>query len=465
MADDDGLDGEMSIERKAAELAFAKAREELQRGHTPQAIDLARDALMEDPTHLDVRRWLAQLYEGMEETTRASRELQELIHANREDEEAWEALRRVDQAAAARLERLHDIAPDPFVATRKPVTDDIFGDMGTDEEEEEEEELATGDTEGMELEAVGVESEQAEDEGVEVSEVAEEAVPEAAEEAPPAPTEAQVPWAFEQDYEFRRRLMARGGVASIVEKLNDMADDYDAWETALVGCAHLDKERWGHVHELAEELSGFFGVQPPVLFMAPERRMMPAVIGGDPVMMALTTGMINALSEVGLRFMMGRLMAYIALSDIVYHHITTIVLQRTPTSMTDVEEALTDLLVRTTLGWDVGVSREDAIKTGKIAHAWQQRAVLSADRAGLLACKDLDAACLVIAQGTARDSDKAAQMKLADFVAEYKGQDPRQLAATSEKEDPLRSSRYGAYRILMLRWWAATDQYGQLVNA
>ncbi len=442
MAEDNGMDQEMSVERKAAEMSLRKAKEELGRGHRDVAIEHAREALREDPTHLGVRRWLAELYEKMDEPVRASREYQELIHVNADDEEAWEGLRRVDPAGAERLERLHDVAPDPFVARREQAAaDDIFGAIGEDEEEEEEYE---------------------EEEAGAVAEVEE---PEAeAEEPEPqtAPPTQQIAWAFDQDYEFRQRLMGRPGIAEMAESFGDMADDYDAWETALVGCAHLDRERHAGADELVNELAGFFGVEPPEMFIAAERRMTPVMLGGEGPMVAITTGMLSALSEAGLRFAIGRLMAHLALQTVIYQHITIAVLQRSLMSATDCEEALTDLLVRTAGGWDVGVSREELQLTRKIAHAWQQRAELSVDRGGLLACQDLEAAALAIAQGTARDSDKAAEMVLEDFIAQYRGQEAGQLAAIEPKECPLRSGAYAAYRILMLKWWAASDQYKQL---
>ncbi len=452
MPQDNGLDEAMSVERKAAEMSFNKAKEQLKRGRHEDAIEHAREALREDPSYLDVRRWLGQLYEEMDELPRASREYQEVIQTNSDDEEAWEGLRRVDEDAAERLERLHDIAPDPFVAQRqRAVDDDMFAAIGEDEEEEEEEEEEYEETEA---DAVSEAAER------EAEEVAEEIEAEA--EPATAPPTEQVPWASEQDYEFRQRLMARPGISGMVESFADMAADYDAWETALVGCAHLDKARHAKVHELVEELAEFFGVELPEMFIAPERRMTPAIISGDPVMVAITTGMLSALSEAGLRFAIGRLIAHLVLEDIMYQHLAIAILQRSPTSTTDCEEAMGDLLVRTAVGWDVGVSREEMNLTRKIAHAWQLRAVLSADRGGLLACRDVQEACLAIAQGTARDSDKAAEIPLEDFIAGYRDQDPGQLAAIDQKEDPLRSGPYAAYRILMLRWWAARDQYRQL---
>lgn len=444
MPEDIGFDEDLPVERKAAELSLRKAREAASRGRVEEAVQHATDALENDPAYLEVRRFLGELYEGADENARASREYQAIIQSDRDDESAWEALRRVDPTGAERLERLHDIAPDPFVGTRQPVNSNMLSDIGANDEENEEEY----------------------DEDESQSETVSTAEPPAVQQtSPDGEIDARVAWAFEQDYEFRHHLLARPGISDMVEKLQDMSMDYDAWERALVSCAHLDKERWAQEYEVTAEIVEFFGIEHPSLYFAPERRMIPTIIGGDPTMVAITAGMINALPDATLHFVLGRTMAHLALHDQLCRQVATVCLQRSPASQTDVEEALTDLLVTTTLGWDVGVSRDEMIMTRKVAHAWDQRAALSADRGGLLACGDIDAACLAIARGTARDSDIAATLSLAEFMAQYDGKDPRQLAAIDPKECPLRNGPYGAYRILMLKWWARSDQYQQLAGA
>lgn len=455
MPEDNTHDHTVAGGRDAAEAAFAQAKHARERGRIPDAIDAAREALHHDPTYLDIRRWLAVLYEELDHIPRASLEYQELIHANKDDQEAWESLRRVDPPSAERLERLHDIAPDPFIAQRqKKIDDDLFADMGNgDEADDDEESYEDDEEEDHEEDAGGAEH-------LTVTESPDEDVKE-----PDSAPASGVPWAFEQEAQFRRLLFACPGVDTIQTKLEDMKADYGAWDSAMVGCAHLDKSRHEHVHDLVMEIRERFNLPELQILMAPERRLIPTIIGGDPTMIAITTGMIAALSEAGLRFVLGRTLARLYLKDLRCDHICRVVLQRSPTSITEVEEALGDLLVRVAAGWDVGIDRGVLIQTGKIAHAWEQRAILSADRGGLLVSGDLDASCLAIAQGTARDSDKAAAMKLADFINEYRGQDPQSLGTIPPKEDPIRSPSYGAYRILMLRWWAKSAQYAQLTSA
>ena len=503
MPEDKGQDQEMSVQRKAAEMLLDKAREELERGRHEQAIGFARDALQEDPSHLQIRHWLARLYEDNDELVRASREYQEIIHADGEDQDAWAGLRRVDGPAVERLTRLQDIAEDPFLHKRQDdIDDDLFTTIGDEEDEEEDEEEYEeapdlSDAEELPLEAIAPASEaQEEDEelsldpaeetadeapqlsadepeltldepevGAEQPTVAEEDA--AQEEAAPSPTAVPQgpPWVHEQEAEFRQRLLARPNISPILQTLEDMTQDVDAWEPVVNKCVHMDRERHAGVAQTFDQLSEFFGVECPQLFMAAERRMVPSFFGHDPLSVSVTTGMLSAYTEVELRFAVGRVLAHLVIEDRDCPNVRITILQRTPTSATDVEEALVALLDRKCAGWDIGVPREEMIMTRKIAHAWEQRVVLSCDRGGLLACGDFDAACLAIAKATARTADEAEKMTLDEFVAEYRDQDPRQLAAIDEKQCPLRSGPYSAYRILMLKWWAGTEQYAQLSGA
>ena len=264
-----------------------------ERGRIPDAIDSAREALHHDPTYIDVHRWLAVLYEELDHLPRASMEYQELIHANKDDQEAWESLRRVDPPSAERLERLHDIAPDPFIAQRqKKIDGDLFADMGNGDEADDDEELYE-DEEYDEDE--DIDEDAGAGEQFTVAETAEEEVKQPA--SGPVPT-SPVPWAFEQEAQFRQLLLARPGVDTIQTKLDDMKADYGAWDGAMVGCAHLDKSRHEHVYDLVMEI----------------RALRPAsTVGTDcagtatdsddhrwrPTMIAITTGMIAALSEQG----------------------------------------------------------------------------------------------------------------------------------------------------------------------
>lgn len=151
---------DMSAERSAAYYKLREAEQEAHKGHLEKAIGLARDALQEDPTYIEARFWIAAQYEAMDELRKASHEYQDIIHGNHENEEAWAKLRAIDPDAAGRMERLQQIAPDPFVVLREHPEDldedlDDLSSLAAERAAETEEEELAPRHEG---EAVGFDS-------------------------------------------------------------------------------------------------------------------------------------------------------------------------------------------------------------------------------------------------------------------------------------------------------------------
>lgn len=139
------------------------------------------------------------------------------------------------------------------------------------------------------------------------------------------------------------------------------------------------------------------------------------------------------------------------------------VITKRPTRLVgDVATGLLELLHELLASLENSISREARPPLAKLAHAWQQRATLTADRAGWLCCGDVEASCRAIAKTTAPSLEKAAATTLAGFLEQFKDRDPAQLAAIPPEATPDRSVDYAAYRIKMLRWWVTTPQAQEL---
>ncbi len=458
MPEDNVQEQEMPLDRKSAEMLLEKARHEADRGKYQLAVQHAREALEADLSYTDVRWFLAEIYEQVDEIAHASKEYQTLVKGDRANEAAWDALRRVDPDAAERLERLSNIAEDPFIRSKTALDPEegLFAEMGEDAEEEfEEEDEETWDESAPSRDEIFVDA----NESSEEEDLATE--PEAPAKVAKAP-DGHVVWAFPGDYKLRKSLIARQGAAHILEKASDLAGDYSVWDSVMGVSSHVDKSGEPELCAMVSELADFFGVEMPRIFKTPERRMTPVLVGSAPISFALTTGMLGALSTNGLRFELARMMAMVAADEVKYQEASIAILERLPDNVTDVEEALARLMIQAGAGWDIGVSREDRLMTRQLAHSWQMRAMLSADRGGLYATGDLDEACLAIAKGAARDSDRAMKTTYESFVKEFDGTSPNELASVPEKSDPKRTAGYSAYRILMLRWWASTEEYRRL---
>ncbi len=454
--------GGASQDRELAEARFNQARHEHERGHEDRAEDLAKEALEFDSSYNEVRFWLADLYVRQGEEHLASRVLQDAIYTNREDQEAWERLRQVDPATAARLDRLGHIAPDPFVATRSAALSEefeSFDDVGT--EEPAEEQWLAGQDPG---DVFAAEEESAETAPSEETAPATAAVPQppaAAPAAAVAPLDARGPgpWEYEQD----RQYLARWQQEPVVQRM--VAEIGELWQSHLEPllpvinmCAHLERSRHPEIVDEAHHCCAVLGVKDPELMVFPERCMHPVPIQDKPARLAIPTGLIRGMQGAEVLFQIGREVEYIRSGYLAEWQAAEVVAKRPTRLVGDVATALIELLHELLASVEATISRDARPLLAKLAHAWQQRATLTADRAGWLCCGDVEAACRAIAKTTAPSLDKAATTTLEGFLEQFKDKDPAQLAAIPPTETPDRSVNYAAYRIKMLRWWANTPQ-------
>ena len=451
MATDD-----VSPERTRAYYKFKEAEQQAAKNHYDQALGLAHDALVEDPTFTEVRHWIAELYRKQDQPRKASMVYQEIIHQDRDDQKAWAALRLIEPAAADRLERLHDIAPDPFVAQRSAAVNESLAELGGlgDDYVEEVPEVET-----FHAQDVGIDdmSDVADTGGVASSLEAEvgsivgvQPAAEAAPEAAPGPPD----WLYEEDLKYRDKIARHPIYAKLLPSIVEFWKDDAEWDEAISGSVHLDKQRHPEIVEVCREVEQRLAAPPWILYVCPERRMVSCITRGAPPTMSLTTGCLNHLSHEEQSFMVGRFTTMVVAGHVAYLQMAMMTLERTSRTTTDVETDMLELLKHHHGGWDAGVHREDRIKLGQLCHAWQQRAELSADRGGLISCRDIEVACNAIAKLVAADSTAADVASAQALVEKFQGQDVAQLAVVPLKEDPARSEGYGLYRIKMLRWWA-----------
>lgn len=465
---------DVSPERTRAFYKFKEAEQQAAKHHFDHALELAQDALDIDPTFVDVRYWMADIYRSQDKPRRAAMIYQDILHADRDDQRAWAGLREIDSASADRLERLHDIAPDPFVLGRNEAAlDDTADDLGGlgDEfapEPVEEEHLVSHDVAiddlGEVAETGGVQAALEAEVGSIVGVQPAHGAAAGASDAKAVPAEGPPEWLYEEDMPYRDRIARHPIYAKLLPNVVDFWKDDGQWDTAIAGSVHLDPHRHPGVVETCREVEATLGAPGWSLFFCPERRMISCITRGDPPTISLTTGCLNTLSHEEMLFMIGRFTTMVVAGHVAFLQMAILTLERNPRTITDVEMDMLELLKHEHSGWDAGVHREERLKLGQLCHAWQQRAELSADRGGLICCGSLDVACNAIARLVMENSNVAQTMTAQALEEKYKGQDVGKLAAIPPKEDPARDPGYGLYRIKMLRWWAKTPQ-GQALLA
>lgn len=430
----------MSAEHEQAAVKFAQAQEAYGKRHLAQALQLAQEALDIDNRYKEVHHWLAERYLEIDEPKKASREYQDLLRVDHDDQKAWEGLQQVDPVSAERMKRLSTIGPDPFVSPRRRAGDtEQFKSL--DSLEAEGEQLATGEETSGDVNEMG-----------QVTEAAAEA------ELGVAPP----PWEFEQDRQYLQRWIAEPTVAMMISTIRQLWAEPEVFEATLTMCAHATERLHAQIFAAAGRAGQCLGVELPDLYILPERTMHSILVKDKPAILAVATRLLRVMDEPQLAFVMGRELGYLRSGYLAALQAVEIITGRKPRMPGDCADTLRETLIGQLGPWEADLDIQAHSRLQKLGHAWQQRAELSADRAGLLCCPDVQTAATAIAKTTADDADQAERVTLEQFLGQFEGQQPQQLAAIPVAEAPRKSPAYGAYRIQMLQWWATTAECSAL---
>jgi tetratricopeptide (TPR) repeat protein len=476
----------MTPERQQAQATLMHAMEQFERGHVDTALEIAEQSLEFDSGYLDARRWLAERYEAADEPRKASRHLQVIIHHDHDDAEAWTALDRVDAHTAERLRRMAELPPDPFVAQRKkPVGD--FADLEDMSEAADddtlgavyvEQSLLPGEVDGDVL--ADIEDVIPDDQDVTVHHhvdlsdiiadddyAAAAATPadDASPEAPlpePAPADGPQPWEHEQDRQYRDMMLQNTLLATIVDRISETWKDPNTWQTVMADCAHASKHTHADLYAAVDTARRVLGGPDPMVFIAPEGTPHCVPLRAPDSEIAINTGLMRTVQAAQLVFAVARVLAVHRAGHAPFFHTTLMVTDRSARLLGMCEEAIKEYLWDLVGGWFESHPKPDRERAAAFAHAWQLRAELSCDRAGLLACGNLEAACDTIAKMMRHTGAEAQHTDYRGLLEKHKDDDVGQLAAIPVTEDPRYNQGYAVYRIQMLRWWFSTDEYKAL---
>ncbi len=457
-------DESTSDRRQQARSIFEEAQQAYASGRLAWAVEYAREALRVDGGYAEARVEAGAI-------DRASRQYQIILRSDRDDRKAWAALEAIDPEAADRVRRLHEIPPDPFVRRRRARISeefDMMGEIGAEQEIEEgaapfvhkeiSEDFEPLDevVPSQELREVGGISPKRRAGSSDAFEAFDELGDEeiAGGEAPG--------WEFTEDREYYQQWMAIEGVAELVAAIED------AWATRVVqpvvaACVPVGDD-YPQLIAAAANAAQKLSADPPELYLTAERHMQPFVIQSRPTILAVPQGVCQVLSPAELTFVVGRCLGPILSGYLGPLQAVDVLLQRPINSVRQLRLNWRELITEATA--DIAPTQEPQVRRRlrAIGHAWQQRAELSADRAGLLACSDCEASCDAIARGTAASAQEAAERTAARLMARYEGHSVAQLAAIPTDEDPAISAEYAVYRIQMLRWWASSNGYQTAIN-
>jgi len=427
-------DEQMSTERKLATMKMHEALKLAEGKHAERGVEMMLDVLEMDPKFVEPRKWLAEYYLVNDKTHMAVSQYEEILRYDPENNEIRDKLREVDPATAERLERLQNVAPDPFVAARAQSSssgelDDFEDDDYADDD----------DNEGLIIETHVAGADLFADD-------------ETCEEVYYDP----LPWEHEQEREYRDRLDESDAFIGLLNGYADLWYDAAAWDRMLADCHEADEA----VAAANDRACAALGAETTRVLLVDEWLRIPLTAPLPTPTVIISSRAPEVMTEHELVFwlawashtLLGGAAEYAWPCEAPLPHSAKISAMGTSFGVAAQPHIE---------GWDEGLSEEELGELARNCQAWEMRAVMSADRAGLLAVGEEAVAARAIAAGSV-DPKHSAAVTSTQFLGIFRAKEVKELARIGMKSNPWFDQQYAAYRSHFLRWWATTDEFKQL---
>lgn len=454
---------EQSPQRVTATQHLMRAREHTQKRRTDRALEEAELALEVDPEFDEARFFLAETFDALGENRKAVHHYEALLFKDPENEDLMQRVERLDPMTAARHRRLTEVAPDPFVSEGRVAveSDDLanMDDMDMIDDGGPDEELAVapeGPTDLVEMDEIPATPQTGAAPHVDADpSVFADDDQQVAEQR--AAVACQV-YEYEDEPQYRESAAALPLIQEFLKEQRRLWASSTALEDLIAESRPLtpvESEDADNAFAYARSVIGAATTVPHILT---DPSLRPLVCGPMSAYAVITTGALEALTAGELYFLVGRTLARVTCEHVRLLEVAAALLPTSgPTSR------LQELLRQTASQAIAAVaSIEDESARGKaqtVLHTWRLRAELTADRAGLICCRNPQTAASAIAKLTAPDAAAAHAMSAEALEQRFAGQDVGQLAAIGLEHDPEASEPYAYYRVRMLNWWSTQPAY------
>jgi hypothetical protein len=428
-----------SAQRKTARMKMRDAQRLFEGKHPEQGVEMMKEVLELDPEFVEPRKWLADYYAKAGKDRLAISQYEEMLRIEPDNQELWEGLRQIDPVTADKLQRLRNAAPDPFVAEGKGVdmSDlDDFDDEPEADEPEQDEDAAGAPFMGA----------PANDDDLFIGD-------------DDADVYEPLAWDHEQDAEFREQVEQNPGFQDVMDGCSLFWEDPQGW-SHLLGEARAPADcGWDMLDELGPAAAADLHSQIPTILVTSGHAKCPIPMPLKNPTLVLSETQQFALGNQEVLFALG-MGTHGLLKDnakIVWG--CQVIAERELDC--ELRERVLHNASEFTVGWDQSMPREEVKRIRRLCHAYELRAVLSADRAGLIACGNISSSLRAIAALVADEGDGMTATP-EGLLEEFSDVPPGELAAIPLARDPWTDRQYAAYRIQMLRWWATTDEFKKI---
>ncbi|MGI5818398.1 MAG: hypothetical protein ACOX9R_09910 [Armatimonadota bacterium] len=426
-------------QRKAARIKMKDALRLFEGRHPEQGVESMKEVLELDPDFVEPRKWLADYYARTGQDRLAISQYEEMLRIEPDNADLWQGLREIDPVTADRLERLRNAPPDPFVAAGKGVDMSDLDDFEDEDEDEDEDELV----EQEQAAGAPFQAASADDDDLFLDD-------EDASDYEP------LPWDHEQDAEFRLQVEQNPAFRDVMDGCELFWADPQGWSHLLGESRAPEDMGWKMLGELGPAAAADLHALIPTILVAPGHAKCPIPLPLKNPTLVLSESQRYALGNQEVLFALGMGIHGLLNDNAQVCWGCQVIAERELDC--ELRERVLHNAGEFAVGWDERMPREEVARIRKLCHAYELRAVLSADRAGLLACGNISSSLRAIAALVAEQGDGMTATP-EDLLKEFADVPPGQLASIPLARDPWTDRQYAAYRIQLLRWWAGTDQF------
>ncbi|RLI07877.1 hypothetical protein DRO32_03220 [Candidatus Bathyarchaeota archaeon] len=151
----------------------------------------------------------------------------------------------------------------------------------------------------------------------------------------------------------------------------------------LANCLRVGERQCPSLHELYVDCASSLGVEePPELFVECNPYPVSYIVGVSKAMIVLSTGLVDVMEEDEVRFALGHELGHFLCQHVLYQTMVRYI--------SEIVARLGDVI---SVAGPLGGMTKVAVKPIEVALlSWSRVSEFSADRAGLIACRDLDTA-------------------------------------------------------------------------
>lgn len=279
--------------------------------------------------------------------------------------------------------------------------------------------------------------------------------------------------AHSQDRSLHHRLAQTPAVTQAVAQQHAAWSDAEFRRSMLLETVRIGPAQMPRLWQLVVEAGRRLGMPPPECYVKSNRELNAFAGGALDCFLCLTTGLIDALTDEELLFVIGHELGHIAHQHVLFYQVASEIARgcfRSASQSAQVAAAFA--------GWGgvVGgigslLASASALSKAQEGQAvittalrWQQYSEFSADRAGVVACRSVDTAVSALtkvaelAPSLSRHSRFGGDFNLEAFLEQY-DEAAQRFAHVTPAEDYLRSHPYMAHRIRSLQAWRLSWGY------